>query len=357
MTTLEERLLNMRWSDIYLELLPIFEEKTARMSPSEIRKNYQENHLTGAGAIDARKLHEIDGVIIQKLPENVHFLDISPVVPIGSSSILTRVSQKTILSTIRNLEVLADPTVVLALESLKRQVENPEKNIYLATSSRMLRLQRFAPGSDMLQHFRGFSVSSAGKSDRHSHFVFSSIAEQISFWLRSLQKLSSLEDYDIRNISVHISDIRIMEGLIEDHLVPRESIVKWIRTKEKSPFAEFSIDLPIFMDIGGFDNLKHSADILGLKGLRHLKAFDPKLKNLSLLFPEISFRYHLERSSGLGYHAGLCFKISAENRHGKRFSLIDGGIQDWTQKIAQNKKLIFCSSGFGTELFCALFKK
>ncbi len=355
MTTLKERLLNMRWSDIYLELLPVFEEKTTRMNPSEIRKNYQENPLVGA--IDARKLHEIDNILIQELPENVQLLDISPVVPIGLSSVLTRVSQKTILSTIRNLELLADPTVVLALESVKKQIGNLGRDIHFATSSRMVRLQKFAPGSNMLQHFRGFAISSAGKSDRHSQFVFSSIVAQISFWLRSLQKLSSLKHYDVRNISVYISDIRIMEGLIEDNLVPRENIVKWIRTKEKSPFTEFAIDLPIFMDIGGFDNLKRSATALSLKGLRHLKAFDPKLKNLSLLFPEISFRYHPERSSGLGYHAGLCFKISAENRHGKRFSLVDGGIQDWTQKIAQNKKLIFCSSGFGTELFCTLFGK
>lgn len=350
-----ENIIKMRWSELYSYILPVIVEKVKFLNFADIRTNYEQNPFVGPSNANARDLFEIDRIILETLPQTFEFLDFSPLSPIGASSTLTKVNQKTLLSTIKNLEVLGDITILFALESAKRK-RLSKKLVNLATSGRMVRLQKFAPVSNLTQHFRGFAISNTQELTSPSQSTFDLLALHITTWLEILNALTQSGKYCLKNIKVFISNINIMEKIIEQLEIEREAFSKSIRTENKLTFDKLAINLPSHLCTEGFNSVKLSSDRVDIsEEVRLLQAFNPKLYKIIETFPGVLFQYHLDRSAGLGYHSGLCFKISAENRSGERFSLIDGGMKDWLQKLLNNRKEVFCSSGFGTELLAKLF--
>jgi hypothetical protein len=61
------------------------------------------------------------------LPGDVEIIDLSPLPPLGTTSILTTVNQNNVVSTVRNVEVAADTTNLLALECAKQRQELLQK--------------------------------------------------------------------------------------------------------------------------------------------------------------------------------------------------------------------------------------
>ena len=73
--------------------------------------------------------------------EGYEGLLLSPVTPLGSTSVLAPTSQDRTLSTIRASEVVSDPTNVLALESGRRLLADPSAHVRLCTTHQVLRMQ------------------------------------------------------------------------------------------------------------------------------------------------------------------------------------------------------------------------
>lgn len=342
----------MRWSRFYSYLLSVVFEKVKSLKHSDIRQNYERNAFVGPCSTNARALFNVDSVILETLPDEFEFLDFSPLAPIGACSTLSKISQKTVLSTIKDVEVLADITILLALESANKWADSVSPLCY-ATSGRMVRMQKFSPESNLTQHFRGFALSSTQKNS-DSRIIFDMIGNHILTWLKILNALNSSGKYLLKNIKVSISNTQIMEKVIQRLNIDRDVFSKSIRTEEKPTFKNLGINLPAIINPEEVDSI--SSKIIDIADeLRLFQSYSQKIKELANIYPDILFQYHLERSAGLGYHSGLCFKISAENMNGNRYSLIDGGAKDWIKGLLNNQKMIFCSSGFGSEMFAKLY--
>lgn len=73
-------------------------------------------------------------------------------------------------------------------------------------------------------------------------------------------------------------------------------------------------------------------------------------------YPEVKFRYELDRKLGLGYFNGFCFHAYADTVEGETVALIDGGVVDWIMKILSDKREMAVTSSFGVELGINKFK-
>ena len=290
----------------------------------------------------------------------------SPVNPLGVNRILTNINQKKILSTIRNTEVNADATIALSLECARKRKEllqsNPKslEEVNLCTSHRSIRLQKFLENSGFTSHFKIFATCTATRNIGDEEFESKNLVKHISFYLDLLEALNQ-QTYFVSEISVSLSDVRIAKRIIELFEIDREKLIRDNKTNEFEsgfqPFERYNIDLPKkIVHIEELDRFAKKYKIGGL--LEFLKQIQDKaISKLKTEYPKVSFGFDLHRVNGIGYYENLCFSIEAKNKEGIAYTLTDGGLTNWTQKILRNKKERLFISGIGSELFCRNFKK
>ena len=125
---------------------------------------------------DPRKINQIENLLFDIVHQDYKIVDIAPVSPIGINTILAKISSKTSLSTIRNLEVLSDPTTQLALETIRIKQGDPSIDmVKLATACRLLRTQNFDPKLGMTNHFKAFALAAAGRNTGNRTFEFNAL--------------------------------------------------------------------------------------------------------------------------------------------------------------------------------------
>ncbi len=61
-----------------------------------------------------------------------------------------------------------------------------------------------------------------------------------------------------------------------------------------------------------------------------------------------------ERTSGLAYYRGLCFKIYAAVGGSEPVEIADGGFVDWTARLLGNQKERLLISGYGVDRLALL---
>ena len=213
---------------------------------------------------------------------------------------LSPISQDWTVSTIRNTEVVADSTNVLALECVVRRREQKSFSsgkaapVHLATSHRLLRGQKFSVGPGTRQHFRIFTLCSAGRDPGNLGFETEALSLHIGFYLAALEKFLGTKSA----LRVSISDF--------GSKVARPVIQSGVVEKLQSSLRKVRI---------GIDQ---------------------------------------ERKQGRGYYGQLCFKIFATPSKGREQELVDGGDVNWTQKLLNNAKERLIISGCGSERLCEL---
>lgn len=349
---------DLGWGDLHTLLLYIFENRAHDISPTEIMRNYKENRFSTVAEADPRELLEIDRILYGILPANFSAVELSPVNPVGANSTLTSLDPKIVLSTIRNLEVLGDPSMALSIECAKRResVRTTKKDTetHLATSHRVLRTQAFPKSSGLTAHFRAFALASAARDTAgFNKFELSSISTHIEMWLNFLIGWSSM-GYKIQNTSVAISDIRIMEKLISDGKINEDEVIRRTKDKEFKPFKEYSINLPEEAEKARDIPLTYPELETYINELQFTER--QIVEPLRTKYPSVRFYFSLDRCSALGYYSGICYRVSAENADGNNYSLAGGGACDWTRKLMNNNREHLVTSGFGTEFFNKLFK-
>lgn len=235
------------------------------------------------------------------LPEVFQPIELSPVCPLGAVSVLSPISQDWTVSTIRNTEVVADSTNVLAIECAVRRRE--QKNFYsgkaapvhLASSHRLLRAQKFGVGPGTRQHFRVFTLCSAGRDPGNLLFETKALGLHIGFYLAALRHFLGTK----AALRVTISDF----GSNVARSPVRSEVVEKLQSVHKKVKVEIDQD----------------------------------------------------RKQGRGYYGQLCFKIFATPSKGREHELVDGGDVNWTQKLLNNAKERLIISGCGSERLCELF--
>lgn len=292
----------LSFSDLHSLLLHVYKKRTVNRTPGEVLNQYERDRFVQPAHVAPQDLLDIERLSYNLLPSEFMTIELSPVCPLGSVSVLGPVDQKNVLTTIRNSEVTADSTNVMALESarLRRLLQKKDSRsagrIRLCASHRLLRTQVFSEDA-AFPHFKILSLTTAGRDEGNLSFEVESLIEQIDFYLCVLNEL------DRKGYGTH--GIRLVFFLYDKE--------QW----------------------------ESCRDVLG--------------KYFAAHYPTLRLDFRTGEQDGCGYYKGLRFQIFALNRQDREYFLVDGGLTDWTQKLLSSAKERFLISGMGTERFLVCF--
>lgn len=184
--SLVERLSGSKFNSLLLE---VFRLRAAQVSPADLLRDFEKNRFTQPSTVDPILLLETEANWLKNAREAEFTpVTLSPVSPLGSCSVVAKASQNKVVSALRNTEVVADATNVLALKLALELKKNPESStIRYSTVHRHLRAQRFE-NPNFTAHFGVFCLASAGKNPGNFDFELAEANRHISLVLDILGK-------------------------------------------------------------------------------------------------------------------------------------------------------------------------
>lgn len=291
-------------TDLQSLLLEVYRRRAAGVQPSQLLERYERDRFVRPSDLAPSVLADFESLVWSLLPDHYIPVELSPLCPLGTNATVATVDQNKVVTTIRNTEVVADATNVLALECASRRRlllrSNPQnrERVRLCTSHRVVRAQAYRAAPGVLPHFRLLGLCTAGRDEGSFQFETTSLVEQIAFYLQLLREVSRL-GYQTHRLRVTLTDLE--QGRREQTLI--EQVLRPLVANHSSVLCEL----------------------------------DP------------------DRETGRGYYVGACFHIYATNVAGTEFELIDGGFTTWTQQVLSNSKERLLISGLGTERLCSQF--
>jgi hypothetical protein len=291
-------------TDLKSLLLEVYRRCTIKMKPGQLLEQFERDRFVRPSDLAPRVATNFERLIWSLLPDHYTAIELSPVCPLGTNAIVATVSQNNVLTTIRNNEVVADITNVLALECASRRQRllrlDPQnrEHVRLCASHRVVRSQAYQVAPGVLTHFRLLGLCAAGRNEGSFQFETTSLVEQISFYIRLLHGTSQI-GYRTHQLRVALTNL------------------------EKGQWEQ-TLDSQV-------------------------------LKPLTVNYPGVICEFDPNRETGREYYVGACFHIYATNVDGTEYELIDGGFTTWTQQLLNNRKERLLISGLGTERFCSEF--
>lgn len=290
-------------TDLQSLLLESYRRRVVAVKPSQLLERYERDRFVRPSHLAPLTMADFDRLVWSLLPDAYTPVELSPVCPLGTNAAVATVDQNKVVTTIRNTEVVADATNVLALECASRRrrllradPRNRER-VRLCTSHRVVRGQAYSnPGA--LPHFRLLGLCVAGRDEGSFQFETTSLVEQIAFYLRLLREATRL-GHPVHGMRVTITDLE--------------------------------------------------------RGRREQALNAHVLEPLATNYPGVRCELDPDRETGRGYYVGVCFHVYATNLAGIEFELIDGGFTTWTQQLLSNTKERLLISGLGIERFCSQF--
>lgn len=291
-------------TDLQSLLLEVYRRRAVGVHPSQLLERYEQDRFVRPSDLAPCVLADIDRLVWSLLPDHYTAVELSPVCPLGTNATVAPVDQNKVVTTIRNTEVVADATNVLALECASRRrlllrldPQNRER-VRLCASHRVVRGQAYQAAPGVLPHFRLLGLCIAGRDEGSFQFETTSLVEQIAFYLKLLREVSRL-GYLAHHLRVTLTDLE--------------------------------------------------------QGRREQVLDAQVLKPLMVNHPGVLCELDPDRQTGRGYYVGACFHVYATNVAGTEFELIDGGFTTWTQQVLSNSKERLLISGLGTERLCSHF--
>lgn len=169
-------------SDLNTLLLQVFRARTASSSAGDLLKRYTENRFVHPALADPIRLKELE-LDLLKLAAGLGFepVQLSPVAPLGTASVMGKVDQNKIISALRGTEVVSDATNLLALHACDtiRSGGEPHKRtgcLRYCTTHRHVRAQHFGDAPGMLPHFHLYGMVTSGRDTGSYGF------EREAFW-------------------------------------------------------------------------------------------------------------------------------------------------------------------------------
>lgn len=282
-------------SALWSLLLEVAERRARARTPADLLRQWEVDDFTRPAAQDLRALLRLDARLLEAVAA-FEALDLSPLTPLGTCSVVGLASQDKIVSALRGTEVVSDPTNVLALESARRLRAAPEAVVRLCTCQRVVRAQRLPPRAQrqgfarhFSQHFRIFVMTTAGREQRDHGLLVGALVE---------------------HIRGHLDAMDLLE---RDGYVFPDRALRLLATPARAALMD-----------------RVAAALAG--------------------------RVHLTRGAleHPYYSGGLRFLISAR-AEGVDVPLSDGGSFDWLAKLSANRRHVFVASGMGAQLAAALF--
>lgn len=286
--------------DLNSLLLAVFQRKTAwwNIMPDDLLRSYQQNRFVHPAEVDAIGFMEwsLDWLRAARAA-GFEPLELSPVAPLGTCSVVGAVSQHKVLSALRGTEVVADATNVLALESAVRRRKKifPKEVLKFSAVHRHVRAQEVPKVPGFSAHFSILGLTSAGRGTGSFEFEQENLRQHIQFYRSFLEEKLNLGP---------------------------------VRVRLKSLAAD-----------GEANRMLYAVQSF-------LEKTEP---NWPLEIIESS-------QSEQPYYHRVQFKIVVPMPGGEEVEIADGGFTDWTQRLTGNQKERFLISGIGLELLYKMLK-
>jgi len=342
-------------SDLQSLMLEVYQARTARLNENNLRERASRG-LTSASRVDGRLFNLFDRIAFEQA-RGFEAVELSPVGPLGLNCVLGEIGQNSVLTTIRNAEILGDSTMALALECFRRRKAVPQRtdDLRLCSSHRLVRMQPFDfPG--FVPHFRLFAMVTAGRDRGSGAFEIEHLSEHICFYLNLLRALNT-NGFQVGDSLIEVSDTFVTRSLLESEGVHPELVSEAIRAHRVGGSERFLREQGVSLPAAIEDPAR---ELTGLSGC------DTQLNRLALLrthaqemlrdYPEARLRFNFARLEGLSYYHGLCMRISPLAPDGAPYAVIDGGLTDWTARLLEDKKERLLTSGIGTEFICSRYR-
>ena len=218
---------------------------------------------------------------------------LSPVAPLGVTSVLAPTSQDRVLSTTRGTEVVSDATNVLALECALRLRRDSAAHVRLCTVHQLLRMQPTSDESGRSKHFRLLMLADAGVGLPEDGFEVAAAVAHLSAYRR------------------------LLDAAAHAHGIAWQRPALIIRSNEALPAISARL---------------HVA--------------------LSDSFPDVAIREeHLDST----YYRGLRIGYGVHDRAGAFHEIVDLGVFDWVAQLTSNRRHRFVASAIGLQLLPLLF--
>lgn len=159
-------------------LLEVMRRRAQARTPAEVLAQYQRDRFTGPAAVDPRVALEIDGHLLAAAGD-FEAIELSPIAPLGTSSVMAPTDQHRVLSALRGTEVVSDPTNVFALECATRLRTAPATPVHLVTSQRVVRAQPVPKLPGFTQHFRLYALGSGGIEAKDHAFTVETLVRHV----------------------------------------------------------------------------------------------------------------------------------------------------------------------------------
>ena len=170
-------------------LLEVMRRRAAARTPRDLLAQYRRDRFARPATIDQRTFVELDTHLLAAA-YSFEAIELSPVTPLGTSSVVGPSDQHRVLSALRSTEVVSDPTNVLALECAERLRAAPDATIHLATSQRVIRAQALPPDKPhFAAHFRIFCLASASRETKEHGFTIAAFTRHIKTMQHALDLL------------------------------------------------------------------------------------------------------------------------------------------------------------------------
>src|SRR3989440_3660235 len=283
-------------TDLQSLLLEVYRPRAVGVKPSQLLERYERDRFVRPSDLAPQVAADFDRLVWSLLPDHYTAIELSPVCPLGTNATVATLDQNKVVTTIRNTEVVADATNVLALECASRRRlllrSNPQnrERVRLCTSHRVVRGQAYRAAPGVLPHFRLLGLCTAGRDEGSFQFETTSLVEQIAFYLQLLREVSQL-GYLAHRLRVTLTDLE--------------------------------------------------------QGRREQTLIEQVLNPLMVNYPGVPCELDPDRETGRGYYVGACFHVYATNMAGAELELIDGGFTTRTQQRLSNKKEKMRISGPG----------
>jgi hypothetical protein len=175
-------------SELQSLLLEVMHARASARSARDLAAQYRRDPFCARSLVDLRVMLAIDSHLLAAA-ERFQAIEISPVAPLGTCSVVGLTDQNRVLSALRSSEVVSDPTNVLALECSQQLQASPKTEVHLATSHRVVRAQPVTRQPGYAQHFRLFALGSAGIERKDHAFTIDTLALHVRTLLAAFDRL------------------------------------------------------------------------------------------------------------------------------------------------------------------------
>ncbi len=179
---LVERLVALPGADLSSLLLEVTRRRSAKLEPADLLRP---DPAYPPADFDARQNLDVVAAAF-RAARAFEAVELSPICPAGTNTVLGGIDQMNVLATVRGSEVLADPTTALALVAARRP-----RPVRLCASTRLVRYQPL-PHPWMRRHFRQFALVTAGRFDPAE-----ALREHIRVYLEILRGLTGFAFPDL----------------------------------------------------------------------------------------------------------------------------------------------------------------